>query len=113
VAINVVVACLQAAIAAITVGVTASTGGLGVIIATAVGALVAGATSAVGSAINDGHADRAIGPTDLSILTLSDAKGAFKNGMLTGLDFVHNATFSNSYVGTYKGPEVSFFNSIY
>ena len=77
------------------------------------GALVGGAISVIGGAINDGHADRAIGLTDFSILALSDARGEFKNVMLTGLDLAHNATFSNGFARAYKGPEVSFFDSIY
>ncbi|KAI9766875.1 MAG: hypothetical protein M1839_004743 [Geoglossum umbratile] len=71
-----------------------------------VGALVAGVGSVAASAWNDNRSDNAAGSTDFSILTLSDARGAIKNSLLTGLDLAHNATFSNGFAGKYPGPEI-------
>jgi hypothetical protein len=72
------------------------------------GALSAGVIALIGTAFGDVYAEAGVRPTDFSILSLSDAKGAIKNVMLTGLDLAHNATFSNGLAGTYKGPQVSF-----
>jgi hypothetical protein len=104
------VALSQGAVGALAVVFTS---GLGAIATADAGALVAGMASVIGSATNDGRANLAIGPTDFSVLTLSDARGAIKNSLLTGLDLAHNATFSNGYAGHYSGTEVSFFDSIY
>ncbi|KAI9787652.1 MAG: hypothetical protein M1839_000183 [Geoglossum umbratile] len=78
---------------------------IGVTLATGAGTLIAGLISTQRSVRNDRRADLAIGPTDFSILTLSDARGAIKNSLLTGLDLAHNATFSNGLTGKYPGPE--------
>ncbi|KAI9776129.1 MAG: hypothetical protein M1839_000545 [Geoglossum umbratile] len=103
---NLFVSLLQGAVGFGAAALTVGTAGVSPILAAGFGALVSGLVAVVGSAINDGHADEALGPTDFSILALSDAKGQFKNAMLTGLDLAHNATFSNGYAGKYKGPDI-------
>ncbi|KAH0555781.1 hypothetical protein GP486_006273, partial [Trichoglossum hirsutum] len=100
---NFFVAIAQGVIGALAVVFTPA---LGPIVAAGGGALAAGMISVIGSAVNDGRADLAIGPTDFSILTLSDARGEIKNSLLTGLDLAHNATFSNGFAGNYPGPRI-------
>jgi hypothetical protein len=82
------------------------------ILAAGFAALGSGAAQVAGSAINDNRADNALGPP-ITVSDLSNAKGEFKIAMLSALDLAHNATFSNSYAGSYKGAEVSFPCSIY
>jgi hypothetical protein len=110
---NLIVAIFQGLVGAGAAALPVAAAPISPVGAAGVGALVNGIIALIGGAINNGHADQAIGPTDFSILALSDARAEFKSAMLTGLDLAHNATFSNSLAGTSKGPEVSFFDPIY